>query len=91
MVMVYGKLETDEEVIPCRDQKESDLYVAFNAHAFSCTAQLPQLPEGKIWSRVVDTNLPPPRDFTVGGNKGVDAYYIVSAFSSILLVSKDKQ
>lgn len=64
--------------------------MAFNAHSHSCTATLPQLPEGKYWGRVVDTNLPPPKDFTPGGNKGVEPYYIVNGFSSILLVSKDR-
>ena len=62
--------------------------MAFNAHAFSVMANLPGLPEGQVWSRVVDTNLEPPKDFTEGGNSGVEPSYIVSAFSSILLMSK---
>ena len=38
--------------------------------------------------RLVDTNLPAPRDFTPGGNKGVDAVYGVAPFSSIILMAK---
>lgn len=65
------------------------MFVAFNAHPHSYAAELPQLPDGRFWSRVVDTNLPPPKDFTVGGNKGVEASYIVSSYSSIVLLSKE--
>lgn len=64
------------------------MFVAFNAHAQSYTVDLPHLPPEKVWSRVVDTNLPSPKDFTAGGNKGVDPYYIVNSFSAILLMSK---
>lgn len=62
--------------------------MAFNAHAHSYNVMLPQLREGRFWSRIIDTNLPPPKDFTIGGNKGVEPYYIVNAYSSILLESK---
>jgi isoamylase len=44
---------------------------------------------GKKWCRIVDTNLPPPRDFTPGGNAGVGPSYGLQAYSSILLVAKD--
>jgi isoamylase len=44
------------------------------------------LDDGRL--RIVDTNLAPPKDFTVGGNKGVDAVYTLAPFSSILLVAK---
>ena len=74
----------------CRGQGGGDLFVAFNAYAYSYTAKLPELPEGKYWSRVVDTNLPPPKDFTAGGNKGVEPCYIVNAFSAILLMTKTR-
>lgn len=49
---------------------------------------LPPPPPGRKWCRVVDTNLPAPRDFTPGGNRGVDAKYGVQGFSSILLIAK---
>ena len=67
------------------------MFVAFNAHAHSYNTTLPLLPEDRVWSRVVDTNLPPPKDFTVGGNRGVEPYYIVNGYSAILLQSKAKQ
>jgi isoamylase len=66
-----------------------DLYAAFNAHSFQVEAQLPAPPAGKKWARVVDSNLPPPRDFTAGGNAGVEAVYSMAPHSSILLLAKD--
>ncbi|CAI7791643.1 unnamed protein product, partial [Closterium sp. NIES-54] len=39
-----------------------DLYVAFNAHSFAVDAGLPPPPAGRQWVRLVDTNLPSPRD-----------------------------
>lgn len=49
---------------------------------------LPSAGDGKRWSRVVDTNLPSPKDFTPGGNAGVDAKYGVESYSSIMLIAK---
>jgi isoamylase len=51
-------------------------------------ATLPAPPEGQKWTRVVDTNLPAPKDFTVGGNAGVDPEYGVAPFAAIMLMSK---
>ncbi|GFH19984.1 Aamy domain-containing protein [Haematococcus lacustris] len=51
-------------------------------------ASLPAPPPGRRWCRLVDTNLPPPRDFTPGGNNGVEPKYGVQAYSSILLIAK---
>ncbi|KAL6757880.1 isoamylase, starch debranching enzyme [Haematococcus lacustris] len=65
-----------------------DLYAAFNAHSFQVEASLPAPPPGRRWCRLVDTNLPPPRDFTPGGNNGVEPKYGVQAYSSILLIAK---
>lgn len=65
-----------------------DVYFAFNAHAFEVRVALPPPPPGQSWRRVVDTNLPPPRDFTPGGNAGVEAEYGVAAHAAIMLVSK---
>lgn len=48
---------------------------------------LPLPPPGQRWARVVDTNLPSPRDFTPGGNKGVDPRYNIQCFSSIMLLA----
>jgi isoamylase len=63
------------------------LFAAFNAHGYGVPVPLPP---GRRWARVVDTNLPPPRDFTPGGNAGVDPpTYMMEAHSAILLVSRD--
>ena len=68
-----------------------DVYFAFNAHAFEVRVALPPPPPGQSWRRVVDTNLPPPRDFTPGGNAGVEAEYGVAAHAAIMLASKPLQ
>lgn len=65
-----------------------DVFVAFNAHGFEVPAALPPPPAGRKWARLVDTNLPPPRDFTPGGNAGVEGRYGVAPHSAIVLVSK---
>ncbi len=36
----------------------------------------------------MDTNLPSPKDFTPGGNKGVDATYGIQGHSCIVLVAR---
>jgi len=57
----------------------------------ACTqvdAPLPPPPSGKKWCRVIDTNLASPKDFTVGGNGGVEPVYGVEAFASIVLLAK---
>jgi len=64
------------------------LYVALNAHHFNVSVGLPPPPAGTQWRRVVDTNLPPPRDITPMGNSGVDGPYEITAYSSIILVAK---
>jgi isoamylase len=51
-------------------------------------AKLPKPPSGRKWCRLLDTNLPPPRDFTPGGNAGVEGTYGVAPHSCIVLVSK---
>jgi len=64
-----------------------DIYAAFNSHSFQVDVGLPPAPSGTRWCRLVDTNLPAPRDFTPGGNRGVDAKYGVQGFSCIVLVA----
>ena len=62
--------------------------MAFNAHTYAVNANLPKPPSSKKWSRVVDTNLwDQGKDFTPGGNAGVDATYGVQPFSSIVLMA----
>jgi isoamylase len=48
---------------------------------------LPPPPSGRKWCRLIDTNLPPPRDFTPGGNNGVDCTYGVQGHAVIVLVA----
>jgi isoamylase len=49
---------------------------------------LPKPPPGRKWCRLLDTNLPPPRDITPGGNAGVDAKYGVAPHAAIVLITK---
>ncbi|KAI3438769.1 hypothetical protein D9Q98_001187 [Chlorella vulgaris] len=72
-----------------RGQGCGSIYAAFNAHSFEVCVTLPNAPHGKKWCRVVDTNLAAPKDFTPGGNAGVDAVYCVQPNSSIMLIAKD--
>ena len=65
-----------------------DVYAAFNAHSFEVSVRLPAPPAGRRWCRLVDTNLPPPRDYTPGGNAGVEATYGIAPNSSIVLLTK---
>ncbi|CAG9464293.1 unnamed protein product [Pedinophyceae sp. YPF-701] len=65
-----------------------DLYAAFNAHSRPCAAHLPPPPQGTRWCRVIDTNLPSPKDYTPGGNKGVEPVYTVEGRSAIVLIAK---
>jgi isoamylase len=75
--------------INCRGQGSGSIFVALNAHDFEVVCTLPPPPAGKKWCRVVDTNLPPPKDFTPGGNAGVDPVYGIQAHSTVLLLAKD--
>jgi isoamylase len=68
--------------------QHGDLYAAFNAHPFEVTVPLPSPPAGRQWVRLVDTNLPSPRDWTAGGNAGVDERYRLQGHSAILLWAK---
>lgn len=65
-----------------------DIYAAFNAHTYAVAATLPSPPHGQKWTRVVDTNLPSPKDITPGGNSGVEPVYSVQSFSSIMLLAR---
>jgi len=72
-----------------RDQEyEGDLYCAINAHDFEVTVHLPYPGDGRTWCRIVDTNLPAPRDFVEGGNSGVEQSYRMQGHSCIVLLSK---
>lgn len=66
-----------------------DIYAAFNAHSFSVDVGLPPAGHGKKWCRLVDTNLPSPRDFTPGGNNGVSASYSLQGYACIVLIANN--
>jgi isoamylase len=51
-------------------------------------AHLPKPKPGRKWARLIDTNLPSPRDFTIGGNAGVEPVYGVAPHSAVVLISK---
>mmetsp|Transcript_18211 Transcript_18211/g.21855 ORF Transcript_18211/g.21855 Transcript_18211/m.21855 type:complete len:773 (+) Transcript_18211:316-2634(+) len=64
---------------------KGDLYIAFNAHHFIVDAALPSAPEGTTWHRIVDTNLPSPRDFIPEGRPGIEGRYNIAPFSVLML------
>ncbi|CAL8468466.1 g8006 [Coccomyxa elongata] len=67
-----------------RGQGCGDLYMAFNAHTYPITVHLPV---GLSWVRVVDTNLPSPKDFTPDNDIVLGGDYTINPFSSIMLKS----
>lgn len=72
-----------------RGQGGGDVYVALNSHKFEVQAGLPSPPFDCKWSRLVDTNLEAPKDFTPGGNSGITSFnYGVQAYSSVILIAK---
>jgi hypothetical protein len=72
----------------CRKLADYDLYCAMNSHRGNVVVKLPPPPPGQFWCRLADTNLASPRDWVVGGNKGVENVYTITGKSSILLMSK---
>jgi hypothetical protein len=72
----------------CRQFQYGDVYCAFNAHRGNVVVHLPPAPKGHHWCRLADTNLPAPRDWVDGGNKGVENEYTITGKSSIMLISK---
>lgn len=65
-----------------------DLYIAFNAHDYFVKSVVPPAPSGKCWYRVVDTNLPSPDDFVVGGVPGIKGVYNMAPYSAVLFHAK---
>jgi len=66
------------------------LHVMFNAYWEPLNFELPPLPSGKHWHRIIDTALPSPDDFTDLANapKINDNNYLVTARSSVILMEK---
>ena len=68
---------------------ESSMYVAFNAHEYWIENALPAAGGGKQWHRVVDTNLPSPRDFDSEGSRKIEGTkYNIAPYSALVLVEK---
>lgn len=65
-----------------------DLYIAFNAHDYFVKNIIPSPPFQKCWYRVVDTNLPAPDDFIVGGVPFKTNVYNMAPYSAILFCAE---
>jgi glycogen operon protein len=65
------------------------LHMMFNAFWGSLVFDLPQLPPGQQWQRMVDTALPSPMDFpdTSQALQPGQAQYNVQARSTVILVA----
>ena len=71
--------------------RNGDLLLAFNAHDYWIKWAIPAAPNGRQWYRVVDTNLPGPRDMEFNGKDApIDAgsVYNVAPWSSLMFVAK---
>jgi len=67
------------------------LYVILNAYWKSLEFELPSLPEGSLWQRVVDTSLPAPHDFATPGESlpADQARYEVKPRCAVILQSSE--
>jgi glycogen operon protein len=77
----------DDYIQGCKE-KDSDIYVALNAFIKDLQFEIPKLPNGKKWYRVVDTSQESPKDFLLEPSIIQDNYYTVHSRSSIVLISK---
>ncbi|CAL5221257.1 g3414 [Coccomyxa viridis] len=64
-----------------RGQGCGDLWAAFNAHDYAIPAHLPA---GKRWTRVADTSLESPRDFSADSGRILEGVYNVNPYTSVL-------
>merc|ERR1739848_370983 len=65
---------------------EKSIYIAFNAHDYCVENILPKASGGKKWHRIVDTNLPSPRDFDAEGTRVIEGReYRVAPYSALIL------
>ena len=51
-------------------------------------ANLPPAPHGQTWHRIVDTQLPSPRDFNPEGRSGIEGTYGIAPWSCLVLQAK---
>lgn len=74
----------------------ASIYVAFNASSNSYEVQIPSVPEGRMWLRIVDTNLPSPNDFWSPEESDTvlldsNSKYFMVPFSAIALHTVDPE
>jgi glycogen operon protein len=74
------------------DRGES-LYVILNAYWESLEFELPELPPGVCWHRVVDTASPSPEDLAEPGRElpHLDSAYLAGARSAVILVARTRR
>ncbi len=69
--------------------ESGSMYVAFNAHDYWVDNALPAPSRGKQWHRVVDTNLPSPKDIDCEATRAIEgAKYNIAPYSALLLIEK---
>ena len=59
--------------------------VALRTLGLARPSPLPPAPGGTCWHRIVDTNLPAPKDFTAEGRVLNERKYNIAPFSALLL------
>jgi glycogen operon protein len=71
---------------------DEHVHVMLNAYTEPLDFELPPVPEGRRWSRVVDTALPSPADFAEAGFEPIVAgtSYHLEARSVAILISRNK-
>jgi glycogen operon protein len=74
-----------------KENKDTDIFIIFNAHWEERRFELPKLFSSKTWRRVMDTTLPPPHDIVEEGKEAaldMQDYYPAGARSAVLLIGK---
>ena len=74
-----------------KENKDTDIFIIFNAHWEERRFELPKLSSSKTWRRVMDTTLPPPHDIVEEGKEvalDMQDYYLAGARSVVLLIGK---
>lgn len=68
---------------------DNDIYIAMNNDRHDVNIILPALPNGQVWSRVVDTSFPSGEDAVVEGKENVtEKRYVLPANTFAVLMSK---
>jgi len=77
-----------EDYIQGCKERDNDIYVVLNSFIKDLQFEIPKLPNGKKWYRVVDTSQESPKDFLLEPSIIQDKHYTVHSRSSIVLISK---